>query len=109
MFFGTIINATVVRVVDGDTVRLQADGREQSVRLLALDTEESNRGSVTKPVTPWGRKAKEEPSASCLRATLSPSSSLGRNPWRNAWRNIATTSGGCSVSCTRTAWTFRST
>lgn len=60
MFFGTTVNATVVRVVDGDTVRLRADGKEQSVRLLALDTEESNRGSSTKPLTPWGRKAKEE-------------------------------------------------
>lgn len=60
MFFGTTTDATIVRVVDGDTVRLQADGREQSVRLLVLDTEESNRGSITKPVTPWGRKAKEE-------------------------------------------------
>src|SRR5205823_4283552 len=60
MFFGTTINTTVVRVVDGDTVRLQAGDREQSVRLLALDTEESNRGSATKPVTPWGQEAKKE-------------------------------------------------
>jgi micrococcal nuclease len=59
MFFGTTVDATIVRVVDGDTVRLQADGREQSVRLLALDTEESNQGSATKPITPWGREAKK--------------------------------------------------
>jgi Micrococcal nuclease (thermonuclease) homologs len=58
MLFGTAITATVVRVVDGDTLRLTADGREESVRLLGLDTEESNRGS-NKPVTPWGHKAKE--------------------------------------------------
>jgi len=58
MLFGTAITATVVRVVDGDTLRLTSDGREESVRLLGLDTEESNRGS-NKPVTPWGHKAKE--------------------------------------------------
>ena len=58
MLFGTSITATVVRAIDGDTLRLNADGREESVRLLALDTEESYRGS-NKPVTPWGQKAKE--------------------------------------------------
>lgn len=58
MLFGTSITATVVRAIDGDTVRLTSDGREDSVRLLALDTEESNLGS-NKPVTPWGHKAKE--------------------------------------------------
>lgn len=58
MLFGTSITATVVRAIDGDTLRLMSDGREESVRLLGLDTEESNRGS-NKPVTPWGQKAKE--------------------------------------------------
>ncbi|WP_447598240.1 thermonuclease family protein [Nitrospira sp. Nam80] len=58
MLFGTAITATVVRAIDGDTVRLTSGGREESVRLLALDTEESNLGS-NKPVTPWGHKAKE--------------------------------------------------
>jgi micrococcal nuclease len=60
MFFGTTVEGTVVRVVDGDTVRIRADGREESIRNLALDTEESNSGSPTKPQTPWGRAAKAE-------------------------------------------------
>ena len=60
MFFGTTVEGTVVRVVDGDTVRIRADGREASIRNLALDTEESNSGSPTKPQTPWGRAAKAE-------------------------------------------------
>ncbi len=60
MFFGTTVEGTVVRAVDGDTVRMRADGREESIRILALDTEESNSGSRTKPKTPWGRAAKVE-------------------------------------------------
>ncbi len=55
---GTRIQGTVVRVVDGDTVRVEVNGDEESLRLLALDTEESNAGS-SKPVTPWGHAAKD--------------------------------------------------
>lgn len=56
---GTSIEVPVVRVVDGDTVRVEIDGTEESLRILALDTEESQRAG-DKPVTPWGKKAKEE-------------------------------------------------
>lgn len=35
--------ARVVRVVDGDTIRVSVDGREQSVRLLGIDTPETHR------------------------------------------------------------------
>ena len=59
---GTTLKATVSRVVDGDTLVVDVDGREEKLRLAALDTEESNRGS-DKPVTPWGKKAKEEATA----------------------------------------------
>jgi micrococcal nuclease len=59
---GTTLKATVARVVDGDTLVVDIDGREEKLRLAALDTEESNRGS-DKPVTPWGKKAKEEATA----------------------------------------------
>lgn len=59
---GTTFEATVVRVVDGDTIRVtfKNDGvqREESLRILALDTEESQ-ASGGKPVTPWGKKAAE--------------------------------------------------
>jgi micrococcal nuclease len=48
----------VVRVVDGDTLRVKIAGGEESLRLLCLDTEESNAGS-DKPVTPWGKEASE--------------------------------------------------
>ena len=35
--------ARVVRVVDGDTIRVSIDGRERSVRLLGIDTPETHR------------------------------------------------------------------
>ncbi len=56
---GTTVKATVSRVVDGDTLVVDVEGTQEKLRLGALDTEESNRGS-DKPVTPWGKKAKEE-------------------------------------------------
>ena len=56
---GTTVKATVVRVVDGDTIRVEVKGEEESLRILAIDTEESNAGSP-KPVTPWGKEAKKE-------------------------------------------------
>ena len=56
---GTTVDATVVRVVDGDTVRVEVKGQEESLRILSLDTEESNAGS-SKAVSPWGKEAKKE-------------------------------------------------
>ena len=56
---GTILDTTVVRVVDGDTVRVNVDLGEESVRILSLDTEESHAGG-SKPVTPLGHAAKAE-------------------------------------------------
>ncbi|MDY6897341.1 MAG: thermonuclease family protein [Cyanobacteriota bacterium] len=56
---GTKVDATVVRVVDGDTIRVKVKGEEESLRILSLDTEESNAGSP-KPVSPWGKEAKKE-------------------------------------------------
>jgi micrococcal nuclease len=38
--------ARVVRVVDGDTIRVSVDGREQPVRLLGIDTPETHRPGV---------------------------------------------------------------
>ena len=60
MIRGTTIEVTVNRVVDGDTVRVFLPGieKDESLRLLAIDTEESNIGS-SKAITPWGDKAKE--------------------------------------------------
>ncbi|MCL6433609.1 MAG: thermonuclease family protein [Leptolyngbyaceae cyanobacterium HOT.MB2.61] len=59
MTHGTTVNATVLRVVDGDTLRVRLGDKEESLRISALDTEESNRGSSTKPVTPHGKAAKQ--------------------------------------------------
>ena len=56
---GTRVDAEVVRVVDGDTLRVKAGETEESLRILALDTEESS-ASSNKPETPWGHRAKDE-------------------------------------------------
>ena len=57
---GTQIQVKFSRVVDGDTIRVFLPEQEQdeSLRILALDTEESHAGGG-KPVTPWGKAAKE--------------------------------------------------
>jgi endonuclease YncB( thermonuclease family) len=55
---GTTVETSIIRVVDGDTVAVTILGREEKLRLSHLGTEESNHGS-DKPVTPWGKKAKE--------------------------------------------------
>lgn len=50
----------VVRVVDGDTIRVAlADGTEESLRLACVDTEESQpgRNDPDKPVTAAGTAA----------------------------------------------------
>lgn len=55
---GTTIKSAVDRVVDGDTVAVTIDGNPEKLRLSHLDTEESNHGS-DKPITPWGKAAKQ--------------------------------------------------
>ncbi len=61
---GTCTEAELLRVVDGDTVvvRLAGGTRDEKLRLLCLDTEESNAGGG-KPVTPWGVQAKQRAEA----------------------------------------------
>ena len=55
----TTFQATVTRVVDGDTIEVEhaAIQGTEPLRILALDTEESTAGSA-KPVTRWGHQAK---------------------------------------------------
>ncbi len=47
--------ATVVRVVDGDTVLVEIDGREERVRLIGIDTPESVKPDT--PVECFGKEA----------------------------------------------------
>jgi len=61
---GTRITVPFDRIVDGDTIRVLLDdgnggAKSESLRILALDTEESNAGG-SKPVTPLGHAAKAE-------------------------------------------------
>lgn len=51
---GTIIkNLKLTKVIDGDTIKLMLDNKEESIRFACLDTEESQHGS-DKPVTNAG-------------------------------------------------------
>jgi micrococcal nuclease len=51
-----IENLLLLKVIDGDTVKVEIDGEKESLRLLCLDTEES-RGGGHKPVTNAGKQA----------------------------------------------------
>jgi len=62
--FAGVIDATVVRPVDGDTLRVATGGREFSVRLLGIDTPETHRPGT--PVECGG------PQASAAMAALAP-------------------------------------
>ena len=52
----TIEDLKLTKVVDGDTVKVEIDGKEESLRLCCLDTEESWVGG-SKPVTNAGKLA----------------------------------------------------
>ncbi|RFU69954.1 nuclease [Bacillus sp. V59.32b] len=55
---GKTFLATVVKVVDGDTVKIKMDnGQEETVRLLLIDTPETVHPS--KPVQPYGKEASQ--------------------------------------------------
>ncbi len=53
--------ASVVRVVDGDTVRVSISGREETVRLIGIDTPETV--DPRSPVECFGREASERTKA----------------------------------------------
>ncbi len=54
----TIKDLKLTKVVDGDTVKVMLDGKEESLRLVCLDTEES-RSAGSKPVTNAGKLASQ--------------------------------------------------
>ncbi|KAB2952023.1 nuclease [Heliorestis acidaminivorans] len=53
----SLIEATVTRVVDGDTIKVTLEGKEETVRLTGVDTPETKHPS--KPVEPYGPEASE--------------------------------------------------
>ena len=48
-------NATLVRVVDGDTIQVEVDGQRENVRLIGIDTPETKRPNT--PVECFGPEA----------------------------------------------------
>ena len=51
---GTAIkNLKLIKVIDGDTIKILLDNEQESIRFVCLDTEESQRGG-SKPVTNAG-------------------------------------------------------
>jgi len=55
---GETFSARVVRVVDGDTVKIRRDGRRDTVRLIGVDTPESVKPGV--PVECYAKEASRE-------------------------------------------------
>lgn len=53
-----IENLQVTKVIDGDTIKVSRQGEEETLRLICVDTEESQPGG-SKPVTEAGKKAAE--------------------------------------------------
>lgn len=51
-----IDNIKLTKVVDGDTVKVEIEGQQESLRLVCVDTEESHSGG-SKPVTNAGKEA----------------------------------------------------
>lgn len=51
-----ITDLRLTKVVDGDTVKVEIDGQQESLRLMCIDTEESRAGGG-KPVTNAGKEA----------------------------------------------------
>lgn len=53
----SIIDATISKVVDGDTVNVNIAGNQYSIRMLGIDTPELHFQGKAQPV--WGQKAKD--------------------------------------------------
>ena len=51
-------NATVLRVVDGDTIHARIDGRNETIRLIGIDTPETVKPNT--PVQCFGEEASHE-------------------------------------------------
>lgn len=51
------ITATVIEIVDGDTIKVKIDGKEETVRLLLVDTPETK--DPNEPVQPFGPEASQ--------------------------------------------------
>jgi micrococcal nuclease len=51
-------NLNLIRVIDGDTIKVRIENEQESIRLICLDTEESRQGG-SKPVTNAGRLASQ--------------------------------------------------
>lgn len=54
---GEVVTARVLHVVDGDTIDVSLDGREESVRYIGIDTPESN---PDQPIECFGHEAEDE-------------------------------------------------
>ncbi|NDI37226.1 thermonuclease family protein [Chengkuizengella sediminis] len=52
-----LINATITNVVDGDTIKVKLEGKEETIRLLLVDTPETVHPN--KPIQPFGPEASQ--------------------------------------------------
>lgn len=82
---GTHREVRFSRAVDGDTIRVfinPNDQKDESLRILCLDTEESYEGG-SKPVTPLGLKAKERAARFFSDAQSVTIEFPGNEPWEH--------------------------
>src|SRR4051794_18705257 len=88
---GATLSGRVVRVVDGDTIRVALSGRVERVRYIGIDTPESVKPDT--PVQCYAHRAAAE------NARLVGGRRCG---WCSTWRR-ATASGACSPTSTAPA------
>jgi micrococcal nuclease len=104
-------NATVEWVVDGDTIDVTVDGREERVRLIGIDTPEIPHDDDVRPAQPgecFGTEAQE------FTAALLPVGTpvrlerdvVGRDDTAACWRTCTGRPTGCSST---TRWSARAT
>ena len=97
---GPTPRVTLVRIVDGDTIRVRVAGVEERVRYIGMNTPEMNEGARPPPPSPTRRPPPTRTPGSSARAAGSSSNATPRS--------ATGTAGSCARSGSTTAgrWTL---
>lgn len=93
----SFIEAEVIKVIDGDTVKVMAEGREETLRLLLVDTPETVHPN--KPVQPFGPEASRFAKDTLSGKKSSLNSTLARETSTDGSLFIFTWTGRCLMKC----------